>query len=330
VEREHQEMLDLIARLLSARLDVAPTQQNDAVEDAIILLKKHGRLSEGDPVVAPEEAVQIEDRTEVVARVLWEHVAVHAGLVRGAFWDWLSEDRKQPWLADARTVPDALGDYGRERERTLEAAMTEAISVAKRLPIGGDCRAIIAPLQVALASPGEPEGQRKRIEWWDEPDRNARYYRHVGCDEGNQHWVVPLDDCPAPTREDHECVRCALIVPLIARDAQPDHGPGEPSEDPLIEEPMDYRPIGHEVRSALRDDAVHHMATIAGQLRLAARDHGYVGRSELERMGDALADSCQRCRVVLQEGESNGRAEALEADLSRSPWCRGQTGHPLT
>lgn len=65
----------------------------------------------------------------------------------------------------------------------------------------------------------------ERIEWWDGPEKNARWYRHRGCDEGDAPWLVPLDDCPPPTRADDECARCCMIFPLVARVAGcPDEG----------------------------------------------------------------------------------------------------------
>ena len=139
----------------------------------------------------------------------------------------------EPWPSfdDARKL--AAGDAQPKGHNEIRLALAELI----RLKDGPRDDAYHAAKDAAwdrartvLASPGEPEGQFARIEWWDEPERNARYYRHIGCDEGDRHWIVPLDDCPAPTREDRECARCALIVPLVARDVQPDHGPGEPSE----------------------------------------------------------------------------------------------------
>lgn len=52
------------------------------------------------------------------------------------------------------------------------------------------------------------------VEWWDEPERNARLYRHLSCDEGNTPWIVPLDDSRSPTGPTQECARCCCIVPL--------------------------------------------------------------------------------------------------------------------
>ena len=56
-----------------------------------------------------------------------------------------------------------------------------------------------------------------RIEWWEEPERNARLYRHVGCDEGDTPWIVPLDDSVSPTKAMQECDRCSEILPLKPR-----------------------------------------------------------------------------------------------------------------
>lgn len=63
------------------------------------------------------------------------------------------------------------------------------------------------------------------IEWWDDPQVdtegakgfNARYYRHLGCDEGNNPWIVPQDGAPPPSREDDECARCCQVFPLVPK-----------------------------------------------------------------------------------------------------------------
>lgn len=52
------------------------------------------------------------------------------------------------------------------------------------------------------------------IEWRDEPEVNARRYRHVGCDTPHSHWTVPLDDCPPPSEATDECAHCCYVVPL--------------------------------------------------------------------------------------------------------------------
>lgn len=70
---------------------------------------------------------------------------------------------------------------------------------------------------------GADEVSEERIEWWDEPERNARCYRHLGCDEGDAPWVAPLDDCPPPTSPDRECARCCEVLPLAPREGS-DHG----------------------------------------------------------------------------------------------------------
>jgi hypothetical protein len=62
------------------------------------------------------------------------------------------------------------------------------------------------------------------IEWWDDPDVdnegtkgfNTRYYRHLGCDEGNAPWLVPQDGAPPP-EGDRECARCCGIFPLAQK-----------------------------------------------------------------------------------------------------------------
>lgn len=68
----------------------------------------------------------------------------------------------------------------------------------------------------------------ERIEWWDDPDVdtlgakgfNARYYRHLGCSEGDQSWMVPQDGAPPPEREDDECPRCCQVLPLVPREPE--------------------------------------------------------------------------------------------------------------
>lgn len=80
-------------------------------------------------------------------------------------------------------------------------------------------------IRAALAGQSEAEA----IEWWDDPDVdtsgakgfNARYYRHLGCDEGDRPWVVPQDGAPPPSRTDHECGRCYRVLPLIPRRVEP-------------------------------------------------------------------------------------------------------------
>jgi hypothetical protein len=170
-----------------------------------------------------------------------------------------------------------------ERERALEEALKRIAGTIERDGYANAALAAVAEVasSALAASPGEPEGQPERIEWWDEPERNARYYRHIGCDEGDQHWIVPLDDCPAPTREDHECVRCALIVRLVARDIQSDHGPGEPSDALGLIARERERQISEEGWTPEHDDE-HSL----GELRMAARAYtGDPGRGKVAPLG---------------------------------------------
>ena len=49
VDAERERLLDLVAGLLSARLDVAPTQHHDSVDQAIVALREYGRLGDRRP-----------------------------------------------------------------------------------------------------------------------------------------------------------------------------------------------------------------------------------------------------------------------------------------
>jgi len=58
------------------------------------------------------------------------------------------------------------------------------------------------------------------IEWWDEPETNSMFYRHIGCDTPHHRWVTPLDDVPLPGEqgeETAECAHCCYVVPLRKR-----------------------------------------------------------------------------------------------------------------
>lgn len=57
---------------------------------------------------------------------------------------------------------------------------------------------------------------RDRIEWYDEPGTNARWYVHLGCDASDRPWLVPLDDCPSPRGRTYECARCDRVLSLVA------------------------------------------------------------------------------------------------------------------
>lgn len=74
-----------------------------------------------------------------------------------------------------------------------------------------------AAIVEALAKAGARVRPDEYIEWWDMSDENARWRKHVGCDEGERPWLTPLDDCPAPSATEEECARCAHIVPLVKR-----------------------------------------------------------------------------------------------------------------
>lgn len=76
-----------------------------------------------------DELSEIERRV-VVARTLWEDVAPRMGIVRGASWDWLSGDRKQPWLMDADTVLAALDAHGREHDEASPQSDHKRVSGA--------------------------------------------------------------------------------------------------------------------------------------------------------------------------------------------------------
>jgi hypothetical protein len=54
------------------------------------------------------------------------------------------------------------------------------------------------------------------IEWWDESEKNMRWYRHVGCDGSSSKWFSPLDDTPSPSNHDDECSICFSVRPLRA------------------------------------------------------------------------------------------------------------------
>lgn len=80
-------------------------------------------------------------------------------------------------------------------------------------------------------APVSSEGERGRIEWWDDDDverTNKRFYRHVGCDEGDVPWVVPQDGASPPTWDTDECARCCQVLPLVARPHPASPG-GEPT-----------------------------------------------------------------------------------------------------
>lgn len=63
----------------------------------------------------------------------------------------------------------------------------------------------------------QPASLGAHIEWWDDLGQNARHYRHIECDDGAGHWVVPLDDCPPLTDDTAECAHCCYVRPLSAR-----------------------------------------------------------------------------------------------------------------
>lgn len=118
----------------------------------------------------------------------------------------------------------------------------------------------------AKASPVIPAPPTDHIEWWDEPDTNSRWYRHVGCDTSGR-WVVPLDDCPPPSSDTAECGHCCYVRPLQARGA----------------EVKDLRGVEH--RSVHRDDVV--VITGAEYLRKSR----LAGEAEAARqLGEALGE----------------------------------------
>jgi superfamily II DNA or RNA helicase len=54
------------------------------------------------------------------------------------------------------------------------------------------------------------------IEWWQVPEQNETWYRHVGCDGSYFKYMAPMDDCPPPSG-DGECPNCIQIRPLRPR-----------------------------------------------------------------------------------------------------------------
>jgi hypothetical protein len=212
----------------------------------------------------------------------------------------------------------AARDYGRERERALEEALRSIAGHPKGdAPMGAEAAQRIARNALAASQPevlsersdtepGEPEDLREFVLWadhtWTGGNEESDEIENASLN------VVPKSPQSAATSPGEPEKICPYCVeghthdvcdgePVVevcgschgtGKEAQPDRGPGEPSPEDV-----------------LRDDAIHHMATISGQLRVAARDGEYVEPDELKRMGDELAGSCKRCRAVLA-GESNG------------------------
>lgn len=104
----------------------------------------------------------------------------------------------------------------RQWEMLHEAASSYDVRIPREQGDGGVC---LDAILAALDASAQPESS-DYIEWWDEPEKNTRWYRHVGCDGRASRYMVPLDDCPPPG-ETAECANCCHVRPLRAVSAEP-------------------------------------------------------------------------------------------------------------
>lgn len=160
-------------------------------------------LKPGEHVtVVPKSELERVERARGPVRELPEPVGGPCGY--SAYWGTCV--RSANWSGPR---PEPVGEPAQEPGEFGPGSAYDREGIAEPLP---------APVR-------EPVGDPGKIECWDDPDvdtegakgYNARYYKHVGCDEGESPWIVPQDGAGPPKRDTYECPRCCIVASLVWR-----------------------------------------------------------------------------------------------------------------
>lgn len=212
-----QETLD--ATLVQARDDL------DAMEAAI-----------PDVEVEPDVPIDDADLPPVPADV---REAIQAAFDLGE----AASEAKEPPIteqADPGSVPSPEGARSEPpAQDPTNAAPTAGSDTPGSAIVSGESADPTTPPPSATGESGSATETAPYIEYLADPNKNALYFRHPGCDGGpSAKWKVPLDDLPLPRPEgaEEECAQCAQSFPVRASEEETKRqglGGGEVSADAI-------------------------------------------------------------------------------------------------